>query len=1194
MRRVVIMLLALLIGATTSAAVPEKPRLRLIGVADGLPSSTVLALARDSAGYLWLATHDGLARYDGVGFRVWRHAPDDPQSLPGNYVAALHIDARDRVWVAIEGHGMSVLSADRRSFHHFRMDNTPGMASDDVWAIASHGDDVWFGTFGGGLHRMPDAGDLDDGPELRRYMPDPEDPRSLPGETVLALQFDSSGRLWAGTTHGVAYWDGRGFARQQVPGSAAGEFVFSLSPDGDAMWIGASNGLHRRQADGSWSALPWSGLFRAPNPVHAVARDLDGHHWIASASGLWRLAPGGEPVRVPIGTRGPAQQMFHLLQQEDGAVWFPVAGVGLGYLRPDWRGLAQFSQAEGGLADSVYPNVRNAAAGGVWLLGGKGELERLDRQGRLHPGPRPQPLAGGVPPQSIAEDQQGRLWMGQGRSLVRMQPDGQLRHWHPGQPDGPLGGQINMMQIAADGSLWMLCSGFGIQQRDTATGAVLTEIPAGPSHGLGVGDLEAMKFDHHGVLWIAGADGLARLDPATGHFLPVPGVEVGDRVFAFAFDGPDALWLQRLSGLERHQRQGDTWVRVERVGAAQGVPMVEGSGLAIDRRGRVWMSSLRGMFRWDRRTRHLRTFGLADGLSSQEFIKRGLELTPEGVLVGGLADGGVVLLDTNLPDRLPRKPALLWDGVEIRRDGAWTEPDTASGITLGPQDRELRVQLRLLAFDDAQANRYYTKLDGYDRDWIAQGASGERVLAGLPPGSYTLRGSAIDAAGNAATEQQLHFTVQPPWWRTTGAMAGMVLIVMLLLAGLGIEYRDRLRRRHAAQRAEHEREVSRDASLAKTRFLATLGHEVRTPMTGVLGMSELLLGTALDPQQRGYTESIRGAGEHLLRLVNDALDLARIESGKLELTAQPFDLHALVAEVVALMAPLAQRRGLAFECDLTDTAPRGVTGDSVRVRQILLNLIGNAIKFTERGEVRLRVSGLATSQDGVTRAGDALNTGVVFQVSDTGPGLNQEQCSRLFRRFEQAEGSRTAARYGGSGLGLAICQELALAMDGRIDVDSAPGEGTRFSVALPLASAVLPEVARGPVASAVSGASLKLLLVEDDPTVAEVLVGLLQAQGHRVTHAAHGLAAMTEVATTGFDGALLDLDLPGIDGFALARQLRSQGFTRPLIAITARADADAQPHAVAAGFDGFLRKPVTGGMLAQLLRGHAQRERETV
>jgi CheY-like chemotaxis protein len=251
--------------------------------------------------------------------------------------------------------------------------------------------------------------------------------------------------------------------------------------------------------------------------------------------------------------------------------------------------------------------------------------------------------------------------------------------------------------------------------------------------------------------------------------------------------------------------------------------------------------------------------------------------------------------------------------------------------------------------------------------------------------------------------------------------------------------------------------------------------------------------------------------------------------------------------------------------------PASVHGDPTRIKQILLNLLGNAIKFTDRGSIGLHV--------GVTGG-----TNVRFEVSDTGPGLNDEQKSRLFRRFEQADGSRTSARYGGSGLGLAISQELAAAMGGRIQVDSTPGKGTRFVVELPLPRASKPAASSEgfePVASA--RRELDLLLVEDDPTVAEVMTGLLQAQGHRVVHVGHGLAALAHTAGARFDIALLDLDLPGIDGLALARQLRAQGFTAPLLAVTARADAEAEPAARAAGFDGFLRKPLTGGMLEAAL-----------
>jgi CheY-like chemotaxis protein len=267
------------------------------------------------------------------------------------------------------------------------------------------------------------------------------------------------------------------------------------------------------------------------------------------------------------------------------------------------------------------------------------------------------------------------------------------------------------------------------------------------------------------------------------------------------------------------------------------------------------------------------------------------------------------------------------------------------------------------------------------------------------------------------------------------------------------------------------------------------------------------------------------------------------------------------------MKPLAQQRGLAFNERIDADVPSVVRGDAVRIRQILLNLLGNAIKFTEHGSVGLHIAALG-AQD------------VRFEVSDTGPGLNAEQASRLFRRFEQAD-ARTSARYGGSGLGLAISQELAAAMEGHIEVESTPGRGTRFIVTLPLPRAdPLPGTA-GSAVTPTPGASrgLEVLLVEDDPTVAEVMVGLLGAQGHHVVHVAHGLAALARVAGGRFDLALLDLDLPGLDGLALARQLRAQGFSAPLLAVTARADADAEPLARAAGFDGFLRKPLTGGLL---------------
>lgn len=1152
------------------AAVPESPRLRVIGVADGLPSSNVNGMAQDRAGYLWVATTDGLARYDGVGMRVWRHVPGDAAALPGNYVTAVHVDDDDRVWAAIEGRGLSVLDAERSGFRHYRKAAHPRIGSDDTWAIASHRGAVWFGTFGGGLHRLDAKG------RITRFMPCAGDARSLPADTVLALSVDANDRLWVGTTQGVARWTGTGFEPVPLPGNLPAPTIFSITPDDGAMWIGAKSGLYRYGADGRWTRPAWSPMFESPNAVFSVVHDRTAY-WVASQRNLWRVRPGEAPHPVPIGEHGPMRPMYQMLKQANGAMWFPVSGSGLGYLRPDWRRVSQFSREQGGLSAGLYRGVAASAQGGVWLAGHRGEVERLDADGTVEALPRHARLrASGRGLLSVVEDGRGRLWLGGHDALTRIDRDPDFREWPADAvTDAPPGGPIDLMRLAPDGTLWLSSSGAGIQQRDSDSGRVLTRILPGPDQGLGVGDIEAMEFAPDGVLWVAGETGVTRWDPRLARLQPVAGIAAGERVFAFAFDGQDTLWLQRLSGLERYRRRGGTWQRAGGAGIADGIPGVEGSGLRVDSRHRVWLASLRGLFRWDPERRHVRRFDLQDGLTSQEFSDHAMTLTAAGVLVAALADGGVVFVDTLADDPPPMRPGLFWDRVDVRRDGQWQTLDAKAPV-LAPDDRELHVQLRLLAYENPAANRYFTRLEGYDAHWVAQGASGERVFAGLAPGDYTLRARASDAAGNHAHEQVLRFNVQSPWWRQPAAIAVFVGLGLLLLWWAACAYRARVKRHLAWRHAQHEHQVASDASLAKTRFLATLSHEVRTPMTGVLGMSELLLGTRLDPTQRGYTESIRGAGEHLLRLMNDALDLARIESGKLELADEIFDLRQLITDLVALGAPLARKRGLDFRMDVSPGVSRCVRGDPNRVRQILMNLIGNAIKFTDRGHVSLRVS--------VADAERASAGRIRFEISDTGPGINREQQARLFRRFEQAEGSRTAMRYGGSGLGLAICQELTAAMNGTIEVDSMPRVGTCFSVSLPLPAAAV--ASPPPMAVAAmhgNPQSLSLLLVEDDPTVAEVVSGLLRVDGHRVVHAGHALAALAEIATAVFDAALLDLDLPGLDGFALARQLRAQGIAMPLIAITARTDAEAQTMATGAGFDHFIRKPVTGAMLAQML-----------
>lgn len=1155
--------LALLVCACALAGVPERPRFRVVGPAQGLPSTEIKALARDAGGYLWIATADGLARYDGVDMRVWRHDPQDPAGLPGNNVQALLFDARDRAWIATEGGGVSVLDARRARFSHYRIATHPQLGSDDVWALARQGDVVWVGTYEGGLTRIDAKGGM------QRYTQAGD---GLPSDTVLSLAVDATGVLWVGTDKGLARQLGTRFETVGLPGMDGVPMVYSLSPQSDGFWVGTSLGIWRH-ANGDWSQPEWSSMFNRPNAMISIATDPQGDHWIATQRGLWRRHDNAGPAPVRIGGLDIPRMIYTLLAEPDGALWVPVAGRGLGYLRADWREAARFQGEGDGLHGAIYRAIARARDGGAWLGGMNGVVEHLASDGTTQPLDADSLLRlQDTRSSSIVEDDAGRLWLGHRRGLIRVGNDGAVDEWGSEDPDAPVpSGQINHVSLAPDDTLWLAGLGGGVQQRDPASGRILRDVPAGDAGGLGAADIDGMVIAPTGEPWVAGQDGVSRFDVAEGRFQPIAALG-SERVHALAFDGPNLLWLQRLSGLEQYRREPNGWKRIDRIESSHGMPAVAAAGLFVDARHRVWITSSRGLYRWEPARRNLRHIGMQDGASNEEYLDRASLLRSDGVLVAATADGSLVLVDTTAPDPAPTRPSLRLDGIAVRRDGDWHELPMEDSIRLGRDDRELRIRARLLVFDDPPANRYWSQLEGFERDWVALGASGERVFTGLAPGEYTLRMRAQDAAGNAAAEQRLVFVVPPPWWRTGWALAGFVALLLLAFAALTWAYRERLRRRHAWHLAEQKRALAEQASEAKSRFLATLGHEVRTPMTGVLGMSELLQGTTLDPRQRSHVDAIRRAGEHLLRLVNDALDLARIEAGKLQLSNADFSLRPLLDEVAALMAPVAERKGLVFIDGMAADAPAVLHGDRTRVQQILLNLVGNAVKFTDTGHVALETFALAPQ-------------GVRFVVADTGPGLDAGQQARLFRRFEQADGARTATRYGGSGLGLSISQELAAAMGGRIAIESEPGVGTRFIVELPLphgdaANAVIPAPAP---TDAREGKAMALLLVEDDRIVAEAISGLLQAQGHDVVHAGHGLAALTEVATRKFDAALLDLDLPGMDGLALARMLHAQGHAFPLLAVTARSDGDAEAQAKAAGFDGFLRKPLTGAMLAQAL-----------
>lgn len=1213
-------------------------KFRHIGSDEGLSQNFISCILQDRKGFMWFGTKDGLNRYDGYSFVVYQHNSFDRRTISANFITTIFEDSRGLLWIGTLDGGLNCFLRDSETFIqvNFNSDTSNVLRNSEIKSIVEDFDGhIWVAISGFGLMKL----DIINQNPLKvidkHLFFDTSNHENLNRNFITSLCIDKNGFLWVGTETGLIKVNTETDELSnytiitkdpKAPNSLYDKSIGTIleSRRGD-LWLGTLSGIVKfNRLDGSYKLFPHQyNIFRYGwGRIVEIAEDYDGNLWIATSAELMKFNPVSSTYSYykndPYDNKSISYNSISSLYiDKTGILWVGTSGMGINIFDSKSKkffALERNKDTSSRITGFTIKSIVEESKDIVWVSTGvlfrwnrtTGELKSYETNSEKID------AFGNTGAWSLIKTFDGKILAATTEGLYRYDPITQKAKQYKHNPSDSLSipqKQVYSLFEDKDHNIWLATENYLCRVVNFEKGIFEKFIyQNAPSSDEQVRTV--ITQDKSGTIWLGTKNGLLRFNKNEKSFIAFknqpdnPNSLSTNLIKSICIDpdsDSDILWIGTAGGgLNKFDVKKNVFIHFTE---KDGLPNNVIYGILPDKNGNFWLSTNKGITKFNPENKTFRNYDSHDGLQSNEFNTGASYLSKSGEMFFGGINGLNYFYPDDIKDN-QNKPQIVFTNLKIRDKFISVKDENSilrksinetDMIILSHDDDVVTFEFSALDFSSPEKNRYAYKLENFNDDWINTGIMRSATFTNLPPGEYLLR---VKASNNDGVWNEegiaLRLIVKPPWWNTWWAY---LFYVMILLSGLYLIRRYELNRIRLKNQLKIEKVTTdslRNLDQLKSHFFANISHEFRTPLTLVLGQIESVMSSSLHTKEKAKLQVANRNARRLLTLINQLLDLSKLEAGNMEMNAESHNIVSFLKSLFYSFESLAETQeiGLKFESEYENVP---VNFDPDKMEKIFYNIVYNAIKFTPKGG-EIKVS-ILTDKDFVN-----------IIVKDTGIGISSESLPHIFDRFYQADGSSTR-EHEGTGIGLALSKELVELHKGKIEVQSKVGDGTEFIISFPISEIrdklvadnllnnytinyLLDETetnspeSKSNIQSKVTNTEQEIILViEDNSDVRSYICEQLEPE-YKIFEASNGEDGIAIAQKEIPDLIITDVMMPRLDGYKFCKVLRKDEKTShiPIIMLTAKAGLDDKIKGLEIGADDYLIKPFSAKELRVRVR----------